>query len=101
VSTLPIDQFFTAEPWITGAKCAGLAGAVAAEIFFPSRGTSLAPARAICGTCPVREDCLDFALRTGQHHGVWGGYSERERRGMRRVRRVALGAPLARLPDLA
>ena len=27
----------------------------------------------VCAACPVREDCLTFAVRTGQQYGVWGG----------------------------
>ncbi|HEV2256553.1 MAG TPA: WhiB family transcriptional regulator [Streptosporangiaceae bacterium] len=47
-----------------------------------SSGASLAQvaeAKAICAGCQVRRDCLAFALRTHQVHGVWGGLSERER----------------------
>jgi hypothetical protein len=31
---------------------------------------------AICTTCPARDDCLTFAVRTGQQYGVWGGQPE-------------------------
>lgn len=34
----------------------------------------------ICTRCPVRKQCLSFALETGQHCGVWGGLTERELR---------------------
>jgi WhiB family redox-sensing transcriptional regulator len=27
----------------------------------------------ICATCPVRDACLTFAVRTGQQYGIWGG----------------------------
>jgi WhiB family transcriptional regulator, redox-sensing transcriptional regulator len=55
------------------------------ELFFPisSSGQSMAQeaeAKAICAECPVRRECLAFALRTHQAHGVWGGMSEQERR---------------------
>ena len=53
-------------------------------VMFPARGESLDPARAYCAACPVRAECLDWALTTGQTYGVWGGTSERERRRMRR-----------------
>ena len=54
------------------------------ELFFPlsSVGPSLdqlAAAKKVCGRCPVRQQCLDFALATRQPHGVWGGMSEKER----------------------
>ena len=55
------------------------------ELFFPlsSMGPSLeqlAEAKQICRRCPVRSECLEFALSTQQAHGVWGGTSEEERR---------------------
>jgi len=39
----------------------------------------VAEAKAICAGCQVRYECLAFALRTHQAHGVWGGLSEQER----------------------
>ena len=54
------------------------------DLFHPSEGQSTAAARAVCATCPVRPECLDWALRNGERFGVWGGTSERERRRMRR-----------------
>ena len=55
------------------------------ELFFPvsASGPSLdqvTQAKAICAGCPVRRQCLAFALDTRQDHGVWGGTSEEERR---------------------
>jgi WhiB family redox-sensing transcriptional regulator len=44
-------------------------------------------AKAICAGCPVREECLEYAMRWDQLCGVWGGLSERERRQLRRQRR--------------
>jgi WhiB family transcriptional regulator, redox-sensing transcriptional regulator len=54
------------------------------DLFFPisSSGPSLvqvAEAKAICAGCQVRRECLAFAVRTHQAHGVWGGLSEQER----------------------
>lgn len=47
-------------------------------------------AKRVCARCPVRVDCLAFALATGQQHGVWGGLSGAElaarRRALRRSR---------------
>jgi WhiB family redox-sensing transcriptional regulator len=60
--------------------------------FFPARGESVRDAKAVCACCPVRVQCLDFALRLKVAHGVWGGLSERERRSLRRERhRATLG----------
>lgn len=40
-------------------------------------------AKAVCRRCDVRDECLEFALSTGQDHGVWGGMSEEERRALK------------------
>ncbi len=54
--------------------------------FFPSDGSSGQDAIRICNACPVREPCLEHALR--QHeYGIWGGTSERARARMRRAAR--------------
>lgn len=37
-------------------------------------------AKAICGSCPVRRSCLEYALRIREPHGIWGGLNEAERR---------------------
>jgi WhiB family transcriptional regulator, redox-sensing transcriptional regulator len=41
--------------------------------FFSAAKDLQAEALAICATCPVRDDCLTFAVRTGQQYGTWGG----------------------------
>jgi WhiB family redox-sensing transcriptional regulator len=54
------------------------------DLFFPvsSTGKSLEQAdraKAVCACCIVRRQCLAFALRTRQAHGIWGGLTEEER----------------------
>ena len=46
----------------------------------PEREAREAKAKAICMRCPVRLECLDWALTTREPFGVWGGYSESERK---------------------
>ncbi|HEX7166093.1 MAG TPA: WhiB family transcriptional regulator [Acidimicrobiales bacterium] len=58
------------------------------SLFFPSDGVGVEVARRICATCPVKEPCLEYALRNRIDHGVWGGTSERERRRILRQRRL-------------
>ena len=43
-------------------------------------------AKAICAVCPVRPECLEYAVRTKESHGIWGGLKELERRVMIRER---------------
>lgn len=53
--------------------------------FFPANGRPGAATRLTCAGCPVREDCLQYAITTGQEFGVWGGLSEDELRTLRGV----------------
>ena len=41
--------------------------------FFADTPELQAEAITICATCPVRDACLTFAVRTGQQYGIWGG----------------------------
>lgn len=50
--------------------------------FFPEKGESLKSAKAVCGACPVRGECLEYALNNKMRFGIWGGLSERERRDL-------------------
>ena len=59
------------------------------ELFFPIGNTGPAllqveEAKAVCRRCPVIDDCLAWALESGQDAGVWGGLSEEERRALKR-----------------
>jgi WhiB family redox-sensing transcriptional regulator len=36
-------------------------------------------ALATCAGCPVRVQCLDFAMRIGAQYGTWGGLTEQQR----------------------
>lgn len=61
------------------------------ELFFPIGDVGPAldqieKAKAVCRTCPVVAECLEWALDTGQDFGVWGGLSEAERLQVRRKR---------------
>jgi WhiB family transcriptional regulator, redox-sensing transcriptional regulator len=66
----------------------GLCRETDATVFFPpsnfehkaEREAREEKAKAICLRCPVRPQCLDWALATREPFGVWGGYSELERK---------------------
>lgn len=73
------------------------------ELFFPIGNTGPAllqieEAKAVCRRCPVIEQCLQWALESGQDSGVWGGLSEDERRAMKR--RAARTGPVRHPPDI-
>jgi WhiB family transcriptional regulator, redox-sensing transcriptional regulator len=54
------------------------------ELFFPdgTGGPVVDRAKRICGSCPVRARCLDWALSNGVVAGIWGGRTETERQAM-------------------
>ncbi len=66
--------------WQDEANCLG----VDPNLFFPERGASTREAKEVCRGCVAREDCLEYALESGEKFGIWGGLSERERRRLRR-----------------
>lgn len=49
------------------------------NLFHPERGQSEVPAKKICMTCPVRAQCLQYALDGNELFGVWGATSRRQR----------------------
>jgi WhiB family transcriptional regulator, redox-sensing transcriptional regulator len=82
--------------WQDSAACAGMD----VLLFFgpdrepgPEREIREAKAKAVCQLCPVRVQCLNYALRNSIRHGIWGGLKEEERARERRRR--------ARKPDAA
>jgi len=87
-----VKSEFYGEPvdWMEAAACRDKP----TEIFFSHRddgdqswpeGWSYDEARAICNDCPVRVDCLSYAMTHGIKSGMWGGKSPVERRRIRRL----------------
>jgi len=61
------------------------------DIFFPAGSRyqvaiQAMEAKRVCGACPVRAECLDWAVETRQDAGVWGGLTENERAELLRKR---------------
>jgi WhiB family transcriptional regulator, redox-sensing transcriptional regulator len=67
-------------PWASKAECLY----AEPDTFFPEKGGSTREAKRICSRCPVRAECLDYALENEERFGIWGGLSERERRRLKR-----------------
>lgn len=65
--------------WQDDALCAEIGG----DTWYPDKGGSTKEAKKICLECPVRAECLQYALDHDERFGIWGGKSERERRKMR------------------
>jgi len=73
-----------AEAWQDRAACKGPQAAA----FFPPTHSERkeeklareARAKAICQTCVVRLECLEYAIAIREPHGIWGGLNEAERK---------------------
>jgi WhiB family redox-sensing transcriptional regulator len=71
--------------------------------FFADNVELQAEAITICDGCLVRDDCLTFAVRTGQQYGTWGGQPQqmvrrliaRDRAGRPQRRQAPAGHPQA------
>lgn len=74
------ESLLRPEPWVADALCAQ----TDPELFFPEKGGSSDAAKRVCAACDVTEECLTYALRTGQDDGIWGGLSRMERRELSR-----------------
>jgi WhiB family redox-sensing transcriptional regulator len=61
----------------------GLCAEVDPDEWFPDKGESSLRAKAICRSCPVRAECLEYALDHQIEHGIWGGLVRDERRRLR------------------
>jgi WhiB family redox-sensing transcriptional regulator len=79
-----------ATDWLESALCAQ----VDPELFYPTPGgPEIRPARQICNDCPVRLDCINWAIGQRERRGIWGGYS-----GSQLGHLVRLGETLDALP---
>lgn len=73
------------------------------DVFFPvavgtAAGKLVTRALRICDGCPVKQQCLDYAMRSGEKDGIWGGTTPEERIRVLRARhrrpaRRTWGAP--------
>lgn len=75
--------------WQDDAACNGWG----AEIFFPEqtsgwkRRIEVSPeVQRLCGGCPVRLRCLEWALTVPEKHGIWAATTPQQRESMKRRR---------------
>lgn len=75
------------------------------DLFMPEDddSTRQAAAKLVCQDCPVRTQCLAYALAHQEPFGIWGGTTPRERRALTPIDRRSVGthdAAIARLTRL-
>ena len=79
--------------WILDAACR--TGEVSPDTFFEGdigptsrdyRVEFMKLAKEACGSCVVRPECLETALKSKEEYGIWGGLTSSERRSITRKR---------------
>jgi WhiB family redox-sensing transcriptional regulator len=73
-----VEQLFPAAPWMGDALCRE--PAYQDLPWFPAAGETFEAAKAVCGGCAVREECLAYASTVGATTGMWGGHTPKERK---------------------
>lgn len=60
------------------------------EMFFLPKGqqatAELQMAKALCAECPVKPECLTYAVASNEQFGIWGGLTASERSRLRKKR---------------
>lgn len=74
--TRRVDDQWRDSAWTTSAVCRD----VDPDMFFTDEENAVA----VCGSCPVRGDCLVWALESRAYDGVYGGFTAVERDQLRR-----------------
>ena len=64
--------------WMRNAACAG----ADTDVFFDQSLIRQRYFLFYCEACPVADDCLDYATRNKETHGVWGGLTPEQRSHM-------------------
>ena len=86
--------------WIDRAACVN----EDPDLFFPV-GTvgpavcQVEAAKLVCAGCPVRQECLAWAVASGMDEGIWGGHSGDELRAPGRAQRARRTNPSRRNTD--
>jgi WhiB family redox-sensing transcriptional regulator len=82
-STTPLPDMcdLIARPsWQSRAACRGDG---TARFFPPAGAADMLEARRVCNSCPVTDECLQYALNDPGLKGIWAGTSGRQRIKMR------------------
>ncbi len=72
--------------WMDDALCKNMH-----RLFFSTTAAHQQKAKRLCSKCPVKRECLAYALLNGEDYGVWGETNAEERRRMRTIGSVVDG----------
>jgi WhiB family transcriptional regulator, redox-sensing transcriptional regulator len=83
----PVTSIVETSPVLESFRHLGACRGKDPSLFFPTGDQAafqVQQAKAICNRCPVEDQCRQWALETGEDHGVWGGLTATERRSKRK-----------------
>jgi WhiB family transcriptional regulator, redox-sensing transcriptional regulator len=80
-----IEDLIGRPAWMNDAACRGCGHG---KFVIDPDSTPSEAVLARCARCPVKDECLNYAMQHRNLVGVWGGTTERERRRIRRQRRA-------------
>jgi hypothetical protein len=80
-----LEDWLARPSWHARGACRG----AGTEAFIRGPKDNYEAARAVCAVCPVRRECLAYALADRDLTGCWGGTTDAEPRELRRGRAVA------------
>lgn len=91
--TLPKVSYNDSE-WLSEALCLKLG--IPTEWFYPDEESRQYEHEAevveVCDQCPVRPQCLDYALRSNEEFAIWGGAKVNQRVKIKTKQRVGWDA---------
>ncbi|HET7713815.1 MAG TPA: WhiB family transcriptional regulator [Patescibacteria group bacterium] len=82
--------------WKARSKCRKLTPKQADKIFFIDSGGKANKARTFCKSCPVKQDCLNYAILY-KEWGIWAGTTEEERKSLDMIRDMLLQDAVANM----
>jgi WhiB family redox-sensing transcriptional regulator len=73
--------------WLSQGTC----GQIGGDMWFPDKSdrADVAACKKVCAGCPVRRQCLEWAMETVESFGIWGGLTVLERRKLRQQSEAA------------
>ena len=78
-----IQSISKPQPWVKDALCSQIGDG---DLWYPEHGNTARAARSVCAACPVRGECLSYAMDHEPRWGVFGGFNALERESLRRGR---------------
>lgn len=71
-------MFFDGPDWHEDSECGKLENSDKIDNFFSNKSSQQWEAKKLCSVCPVRQECIKWALDNKQLNGIWGGLDSKK-----------------------